>query len=295
MINRRTKLTTDLETHYATHIEDESRNHRAPGADSIRKDKRMVKRLQRLGVQTGADLLGRLPELPLKLKEFGIELIWKLELNQAFPILRDLMSDRKLRRSCALALSQLKPQRKVLQLFLRIGKRELASPDPDRYWLEAVVDALQWVGGDRQSLELLLAIFARQDLPGWLRGDAADRLGGSLKDDRRTALFRRCRDTALLGLDEDSIYVQFGSMYLLGQLASKGSRRHYTLTRGLSSALPRLRQIAAHDDRLSPGYWWPMSAEAKDVIFCFKHGHWPDIDAGDRFLGNAQRGEWERN
>ena len=53
----------------------------------------MVKRLQRLGVQTGADLLGRLPELPLKLKEFGIELIWKLELNQAFPILRDLMSD----------------------------------------------------------------------------------------------------------------------------------------------------------------------------------------------------------
>ncbi|HUE16885.1 MAG TPA: hypothetical protein VMR25_22100, partial [Planctomycetaceae bacterium] len=56
-----------------------------------------------------------------------------------------------------------------------------------------------------------------------------------------------------------------------------------------------LRQIAKNDQRLAPGYWWPMSAEATDVITCIAEGHWPEPDAGERWMKNTARGEWNRD
>jgi hypothetical protein len=166
------------------------------------------------------------------LKDFGIELTWLLKIRQAVPVLVDVMldpkSDRSVRISCALALYFLKPGSKVTQLFVRIGNRELKSDRPDNDWLEAVIHGLG-SPDDPQAVELLVSIFERIDLPGSVRGDAADKLGcvGLVKD-RRSALFRRCRDASLRGLNEPSIHVQFWSMYLMGSLCSDlRQRRRY--------------------------------------------------------------------
>ena len=150
---------------------------------------------------------------------------------------------------------------------------------------------------ERRAAEVLATIFERTDLPGWLRDVAVDKLGCcAFVRDCRTRLFRRCRDAAIRGLEEDSIHVQFGSMYLIGSLCSDyAPDRQHSRPDGCESALPRLRKIAANDHRLSPGYWWPMSAEAKDVIYCIKRRQWPSLDAADRWLGNTERGEWIRD
>ncbi|OYW16738.1 MAG: hypothetical protein B7Z55_13980, partial [Planctomycetales bacterium 12-60-4] len=113
--------------------------------------------------------------------------------------------------------------------------------------------------------------------------------------DRRRRFYRRCRDTALRGISEDDIDVQFWSMYLLMELSKRNGRETYVLDRDLAPALPRLKQIAAQDHRLAPGYWWPMSAEAEDAISCIEHGRWLKPDAADRWTHNPERGDMTRN
>jgi hypothetical protein len=291
----RKKRTSDLAALYSRFLAQQSQESRERCATVNRDRARKLGRLQRQGVITVADLLGRLTCLSPGLKQFGIELITLLKIQQAIPILLDLIFDRTVRMSCAVALEFLKPDRRVTQFFLRISNRELASASPDRNWLEAAVYGLRFCN-DRRAVELLVTIFERFDLPGWLRGDAADKLGcADIICDRRTRLFQRCRDAALRGLDDESIEVQFGSMYVIGSLCSDGTRRRRSTLTGCEAALPRLHQIAANDQRLSPGYWWPMSAEAEDVINCIRVGCWPNPDAGDRWLGNPARGEWNRD
>jgi hypothetical protein len=171
---------------------------------------------------------------------------------------------------------------------LETGWRELQSASPDPLWLEATILALGYEV-DPQATELLVSIFERPDLPGSIRGDAGDKLG-VCSFDRRTRLYRRCRDAALRGLSEGSIDVQFWSMYVIGSLCSVfGSRR--SVDRALQSALPALRQFARHDHRRSPGFWWPMSAEAEDVIECIERGTWPSPDAAERWHGTSARGK----
>ena len=77
---------------------------------------------------------------------------------------------------CASTLYFLKPDGKVKQFFVGIGRRELASHKPDAHWLEAVVHGLG-SSNDQCAVEVLVTIFERADLPGKLRGDAADKLG----------------------------------------------------------------------------------------------------------------------
>ena len=193
---------------------------------------------------------------------------------------------------CASTLYFLKPDGKVKQFFVGIGRRELASHKPDAHWLEAVVHGLG-SSNDQCAVEVLVTIFERADLPGKLRGDAADKLGCcAFVSDRRTRLFGRCRDAAIRGLADDSIYVQFGSMYLIGAMCSHRTARRPSESADFDAVLPRLRKFGRHDNRLAPGFWWPMSAEAEDVILCIKDGHWPNPDAGDRWSGNTARGEW---
>ena len=64
---------------------------------------------------------------------------------------------------------------------------------------------------------------------------------------------------------------------------------------GIRAALPHLRHIVVNDKRLSPGFWWPMSAEAEDIIGCIKFGKWPQPDAAERWIGNKVRGECNRD
>jgi hypothetical protein len=100
---------------------------------------RKLRRLQKRGVFTVADLLEQLPRLPAGLTQFGIHLISILKIRQAAPVLLDMMSDRNVRPACASALDFLNSGRKVTQVFLEIARRELTSDSPDRDWLEAVI------------------------------------------------------------------------------------------------------------------------------------------------------------
>ena len=282
------KLTDELATLYRRFLE------RWPAAklpqnQAVHRERvQGLRRLKKQGAVTVADLLERLPNFSLSLKQFGIQLIMLLKIRQSIPILLDLMSDQDVRVSCAAAFQSLHPGRNVTQRFLTIGYRELNATNPDHLWLDAVVYGLGHAD-DSRAAELLVTIFERTDLPGWLRGNAGDKLGCcDFVFDRRTRLFRRCRTAALLGLTESSIDVQFWSMYVIGSLCSELWPHRSRLT-GFESALPKLREIAAHDHRLSPGYWWPMSAEAEDVIECVQTGHWPAKAAAERWQKRSVR------
>jgi hypothetical protein len=176
-------------------------------------------------------------------------------------------------------------------MFRSIARRELASSSPDPTWLDATLYGLVWCD-DRESAELMLRIFERTDVPGWLRGNAGDKLGcvGRVSD-RRTELFRRCRAAALKGLSEDSIDVQFWSMYLIGSLCSRSRTKRPVTDPAFRSALGPLAEIAKTDHRLGPGFWWPMSAEAEDIIICIKTGRRPEPNAAERWSGHAERGK----
>jgi hypothetical protein len=286
MAPKRVKLTSDLAALYSRHVSQQRKKHLPDWSGNLA-------RLRERHVVKVGDLLARLSSLPPTLRHFGVDLMGTLEIYEAVPVLLDLMSDQAVRMQCASTLCFMKPGwRKIEQFFVRKGRQEMASCTPDRDWLEAVVHRLGH-SDNRPAVDLLLAIFERADLPGWLRGDAADKLGcRPFMHDRRTRFFRRCRDAALRGLKHDSIYVQFGSMYLIGSLCS--NRRGGSISCGCETALPRLRKIASNDHRLSPGFWWPMSAEAEDVICCVTKGHWPELDAGERWTDTSKRGEWER-
>ncbi len=157
-------------------------------------------------------------------------------------------------------------------------------------WFEAVIRGLKLSRIESlEGEEMLLTIYERTDLPGWVRGDV---LGCcSQLRDRRTRFFCRAWTTALNGLDDADIEVQFWSMYVLMQLAQNYSSNPKLANARFAVALPRLRQIAKTDHRLAPGYWWPMSAEAEDAIKAITTGRNGPNDAGERWSGNtAERG-----
>lgn len=247
-----------------------------------RQRRRTIAKLKRRGITGVADLVARFFDLPKELKSRAIDLIAVFEIRQAIPVLLAALDDREVRIACADGVARLGGGAKGTRLFLNIGRRQLASPRPDAEWLRAAILGLGLTHA-RPVSELLLSIFERTDLPGELRGEAGDKLGrqGSFVD-RRTGFYRRLRDAALRGLADDSIDVQFWSMYLIASLCNvAGSRRIVDKT--FRAALPRLRDIASHDHRPAPGFWWPMSAEAEEAIGCLQTGRWPVPDAADRW------------
>ena len=257
-----------------------------------RENRRCVFRLAARGVTTVPELVVALPGLPPKLKEFGI---WWIQQNKVrgaeTVLLRMLRGDPQFHLSCASALAMIGGTRSTRE-FLKIGRAQLASPKPDRHWLDAVIVGFKMRGRiSSEAEELLLMIYERTDLPGWLRGDAGDALGCcSQLRDRRTTFFRRALTTARNGLHEADIEVQFWSMYLIMQLAQTYSSKPSRSNSRFSIVLPQLRKIAAEDHRLAPGYWWPMSAEAEDAIHVIENGNGPEVDAADRWHGNTERG-----
>ena len=295
MSRPRIRPTSKLTTQYSLFLAQQSDEWRKRCAVVCRDRQRKLDQLLKQGVVTVADLLERLPSLSSSVKQFGIELIALLRVHAAIPNLLELMSDPSVRVACATTIFILRPGKNAIRHFVEIGRRELTSSTPDPSWLEAVIYGL---GGseDRTAVELLVTVFERSDLPGSLRGEAADKLGCCAHiRDRRRRLFRRCRDTASTGLNDKSIDVQFWSMYLIGSLCSIRDLQRNANSRVFAAALPKLRKIAANDRRLAPGYWWPMSAEAEDIIGCIQTGSWPHPDAADRWIGNSTRGELRRD
>lgn len=262
-----------------------------PGSWANRENVRAISRLAARSITTAAELIDSLPTLPSKLMLFGI---WWL--GQTKPpgtervLLRLLHDDPTVRLTCAHTLGMLEGRRTIRE-FIRIGTTQLSSSIPDTKWLEAVIPGLKWTD-DSAAVDILVTIYERTDLPGWLRGDAGDALGcTSQLHDRRTRIFQRVWAAAQRGIHEPDIEVVFWSMYVIMQLAtncySDGNRRS---NRRFDTVLPRLREIAATDQRLAPGFWWPMSGEAQDAIEVIETGTGPQIDAGHRWQGNKERG-----
>ena len=260
-----------------------------------RRNRRLITRLTASGVTTANELIAALAQLPPKLKEFGI---WWCQVtrpkNAEVTLLQMLDDDPRYRLSCASALAMIGGRRSVRK-FLRIGRDELASSLPDSKWLAAVIEGFKLLSNPSyEAEEVLLTIYERTDLPGWLRGEAADALGCCTQIcDRRTSFFRRAWTTALSGIDDPDIDVKFWSMYIIMQLAQNPNRTRANAM--FSAALPQLRTIAATDHRLAPGYWWPMSAEAEDAITVIESGISPEKDAADRWQGNHERGPTARD
>ena len=69
---------------------------------------------------------------------------------------------------------------------------------------------------------------------------------------RSTKLWLRIEHAVVAALGEESAEVRFWACYAAGSLR-------------LKSALPRLREIVAHDTAVCPG-WWRVSEEAEDAI-----------------------------
>ncbi len=262
-----------------------------------RKNRRHIARLTARGVTTVNELIAVLPHLPPKLKEFGI---WWFQVtrprNAEATLLRMLHDDPPYRQSCASALAMIGGRRSIRN-FLRIGRTQLASKSPDRSWFAVVIEGIKFFNNSPpEAEEMLLTIYERTDLPGWLRGDAGDALGccGQLRD-RRTSFFRRAWAAARKGIGDADIEVKFWSMYVIMQLAQNDSSNRTRSNAMFTDALPRLREIAATDHRLAPGYWWPMSAEAEDAIAVIETGNSPENDAADRWHGHHERGPMMRD
>lgn len=292
----------NLRTLFQRHIEQEmaalpirSAEHREAFANCIQKfaktGDRCLRQLRERRIRTLSQLLDKLPELPRKLQDFGISLLKALKAKQAVPVLlRMLVDDADSRWSCGCALYAIGGKRAENSL-VRIARRELNSAVPNRFVLEAVIHGLKFSDSD-DGYDVLVTIFERTDLAGWLRGDAGDAIHVA---DRRTKLFHRTWVAALRGLSESDLDVQFWSMFAIARLASRNRIGQRICNERFHAALPRLREIAAHDHRLAPGFWWPMSAEAEDTIACIETGTGLDPEAAERWIGHKERGPWIRD
>lgn len=289
------RRTATLSEQYSELVNQRSEESRLSCLALDRKNRRHISALARRGIVNFTDLIVALPELPTTLKDFSIW--WFLvtrERDAEKTLLEIIKTDKELRLMCAAALGSIGGSRSR-RAFIRIGNHELAAENPDRHWLDAVIQGLKLQTDQSGEVdELLLRIFERADLPGWLHGDAGDALGFRPRiNDRRTKLFRRAWTTARNGLSDTDIEVQFWSMYVMMCLAKdSGSGRTNAV---FAEALPRLRKIAKTDHRLAPGFWWPMSAEAEDTIYVIKNGNGRENDAATRWLGNKERGPMIRN
>jgi hypothetical protein len=291
------RIDRTLAEHYREFVGRRTKESRANCKQFDRKNRRQIARLSACGVTTVNELIAVLPQLPPKLKAFGI---WWFQVTRSRSaegnLLRMLYDDPPYRQECASALAMIGGRRSIRQ-FLRIGKIQLASKAPDQNWLVAVIEGIKLLANPPlEAEEMLLSIYERTDLPGWLRGDAGDALGCCRQlQDRRTSFFRRAWATAQEGIGDADIEVKFWSMYVIMQLAQNYSPNCKRSNAVFSAALPRLREIAAKDHRLAPGCWWPMSAEAEDAIATIKTGNCQENDAATRWYGNQERGPMIRD
>lgn len=286
---------TNLASLYADFVAKRSEESQVSCKAYDRRNAKLINRLAARGVTTVRELIEVLPDLSPKLQGFAIWWISVTNARGAESALWQLLhADPASRVPCAGALAFVGGKRSTRE-FIRIGQNQLALTIPNRKWLDAVIQGLKF--SDHPDVgRLLLTIFERSDLPGWLRGDAGDAMGCcSQMRDRRTSFFRRARTAALIGLSDADIEVQFWSMYVIMTLAQNFYSNPNRSNHCFNPALPRLRAIAADDHRPSPGLWWPMSAEAEDTICVIQTGRLPENDAGDRWHGSGLRGPSNRD
>lgn len=141
-----------------------------------RQSARHISRLSARGVTTTRALIVALPQLPPKLREFGIWWISALKIRSAESVFLPLLYNRSKDRVAGAAASASIGGKRAVREFVRIGQTQLALQLPDFEWLNVIVHGLRYPEGP-EAEEIILAIFEREDLPGWLRGNAGHAIG----------------------------------------------------------------------------------------------------------------------
>ena len=138
--------------------------------------------------------------------------------------------------------------------------------DPDPTARERAAHGLAFLPDSRcddLAFEPLLAALRNQAEHPAVRAQAAEGLGNILVfGDRRTRRYKQAQAALIDGLDHPAPDIRFWAAFAFGTMRSR-------------AALPRLRQLAASDTAICPG-WWPVKDEASDAIECILTGDWPD-------------------
>ena len=113
-----------------------------------------------------------------------------------------------------------------------------------------------------RAAEVLLPVLEDETAPAEMRALAAEGIGNSLDQNRRSALHARATKALLRGLASAEAGVRFWCIFALGVMCATEAR-------------PELERLAASDDAVYPGMWG-VRDEAADALAFWDTGTWPD-------------------
>ncbi len=123
---------------------------------------------------------------------------------------------------------------------------EHSSPEV-RYW------SCYWLIWERMPCAEFIEVLQKLDEYPEIRAQAAEGLANALDCcSPRFAWYRRAESALIEALDDPAVQVRWWSSFALGVARSK-------------KAVPKLRELAAGDHTLLPG-WWTVAEEAEDAL-----------------------------
>lgn len=159
-----------------------------------------------------------------------------------------------------------KDRRSALFVLWHLAKT-VASPDTAEW---ATYDlSFSW---EPRAVPYLLDLLNDPQRPAVVRTQAAEGIGNCLPERvlrrQHSRLYRRCLTALVAALDDPHPNVRFYAAFSLGKLRAR-------------AALPRLRQLAEHDNAEASGMW-SVKEEAVDAIHSIEHRFAPEADACER-------------
>ena len=195
------------------------------------------------------ELLDRLPSLEGEALTTALHFVGDLKDRRAAPALIELLE------SCDAAHAEPLAHvvatiggRRACPALLRVLSR---TDDPQRRW--AALYALTWLM-DQRAFPALLGLFQARDEPARLRAQATEALTYLLGDmPPGDVRWRAACEAFLIGLEDADVDVRFWCVYALGTMRAR-------------AALPKLRELAAHDQSTLPTSGSSIRDEAADAV-----------------------------
>ena len=159
-----------------------------------------------------------------------------------------------------------KDRRRALFVLWQLAKT-VASTDTSEW---ATYDlSFTW---EPRAIPHLLDLLNDPQRPAVVRTQAAEGIGNCLPERvvrrQHSRLYRRCVTALVAALDDPHPNVRFYAAFSLGKLRAR-------------TALPRLRQLAEHDNA-EASWMWSVKEEAVDAIHSIEHDCPPEPDACER-------------
>lgn len=134
------------------------------------------------------------------------------------------------------------------QVFREFLWRMHSHPSPEvRYW------SCYWLIWEHTPTAEFIEVLEREEEYPEIRAQAAEGLANALECcSPRFAWFRRAETALIRALEDPAVQVRWWASFALGSAKSK-------------KAVPRLRELAAQDHAVLPG-WWAVAEEAEDAL-----------------------------